>query len=218
MLFPPMLEAAARLAAQGHYRQFRKREGDDDCCATTIEDPLPADCIPYITHLMGTMAILARVGASDAVLAAALLHDYLEDVPDPHGAATIRDAVGAEVLALVRAVTEEKRPEQNSEDTWRVRKTEQIQHMAGMEENAVLLKTADLLHNLHSLLTDLEAASDAETVWSRLNAGPEDQIWYFSTMLEEARRRLDGHRLVNDLDRAVDKLRVWIPRPGPAKT
>ncbi len=218
MLFPPMLEAAARLAAQGHYRQFRKRDADDDCCATTIEDPLPTDCVPYITHLMGTMAILARVGAPDAVLAAALLHDYLEDVPDPNGAATIRDTVGEDVLDLVLAVTEEKRPEQNSVDTWRLRKTEQIQHMADMDENAVLLKTADLLHNLHSLLTDLAAAPDSDSVWSRLNAGPQEQLWYFSTTLEEARRRLGRHRLVSDLDRAVDQLRAWITRPGPAKT
>jgi len=218
MLFPPMLEAAARLAAQGHYRQFRKRDAGDDCCSTTSEDPLPTDCVPYITHLMGTMAILARVGAPDAVLAAALLHDYLEDVPDPNGAATIRDTVGEEVLSLVLAVTEEKRPEQNSVDTWRLRKTEQIQHMADMEENAVLLKTADLLHNLHSLLMDLDVAADAETVWSRLNAGPREQLWYFSTALEEARRRLGRHRLVVDLDHAVDELRLWVPRPGPTKT
>ncbi len=34
---------------------------------------------------MGTMTILARLGAPDEVLAAAALHDYLEDVPDPDG-------------------------------------------------------------------------------------------------------------------------------------
>ncbi len=213
-----MLEAAARLAAQGHYRQFRKRGPDDDCCATASDDPLPADCVPYITHLMGTMAILARVGAPDAVLAAALLHDYLEDVPDPNGAATIRDTVGEEVLGLVLAVTEEKRPEQNSVDTWHLRKSEQIKHMGEMEDNAVLLKTADLLHNLQTLLTDLDAARGEDGVWSRLNAGPQEQLWYFSTALEEARLRLGRHRLVIDLDRAVDHLRSRLRRLGPATT
>lgn len=206
-LYSPLLETAARLAAQGHYRQFRKRVGTDDCCASDVEDPLPADCVPYITHLMGTMAILARVGAPDEVLAAALLHDYLEDVPDPNGRETIRAAVGQEVLDLVLAVTEEKRPEQNSVDTWHLRKSEQIQKMGQMEEHAVLLKTADLLHNLFSMLSDLDAAADDNGVWDRLNAGPNEQLWYFSSVLEEARARLGRHRMVMDLERAVDDLR-----------
>ena len=60
MLFPPLLEAAARLAAQGHYHHFRKREPGDTCCEENSGDTLPADCVPYITHLMGTMGILAR--------------------------------------------------------------------------------------------------------------------------------------------------------------
>ena len=206
-----MLEAAARIAARGHYRHFRKRQQEDGGCDTTSNDPLPTDCVPYITHLIGTMGILARVGASDAVLAAALLHDYLEDVPDPNGPATIRNAVGDEVLDLVLAVTEEKRPEQDSADTWQVRKTEQIQKMAGMAEEAVLIKAADLLHNLLSLLSDLTTSREDASVWSRLNAGPERQLWYFTSVLEAARLRLGDHRLVIDLERAIDRLRLRLP-------
>jgi (p)ppGpp synthase/HD superfamily hydrolase len=211
-LFPPLLEAAARLAAQGHYHHFRKREPGDSCCEENSGDALPADCVPYITHLMGTMGILARIGARDELLAAALLHDYLEDVPDPQGRETIRAAAGDEVLALVLAVTEEKRPEQDSSDTWQLRKQEQIDQIARIPEEAVLLKSADVLHNLLSLLMDLDAAPDHETVWRRLNAGPERQLWYFEGVLEAGRRRLGSHRLMLEFADALDRLRRHLDR------
>ena len=154
--------AAARLAAQGHYGQFRKREGANGRCEPDPDQPLPADCIPYITHLVGTMGILARVGAPDNVLAAALLHDYLEDVPDPDGRATILEATGPEVLDLVLSLTEDKRPDLDSSDTWTVRKTEQIHRMADMAEDAVMIKAADLLHNIHTLLVYTSATRTGE--------------------------------------------------------
>ena len=205
-LFSSKLEAAARLAAQGHYGHFRKREAADACCQPDPDQPLPADCIPYITHLVGTMGILARVGAPDNVLAAALLHDYLEDVPDPDGQATILEAAGPEVLELVLSLTEDKRPDLDSTDTWKLRKTEQIHRMADMAEEAVMIKTADLLHNIHTLLGDLDAAPENDPVWARLNAGPELQLWYFSSARDVARHRLGDHRLVTALEDAVQLL------------
>jgi len=205
-LYSPKIEAAARLAAQGHYGHFRKREPGLDDCEQSESDPLPSGCVPYITHLMGTMGILARLGADDTVLAAALLHDYLEDVPDPDGPAKIREVVGDDVLQLVLAVTEEKRPELDSSETWEMRKSEQIEMIAGMPEGAVLIKSADLLHNLLCLLVDLEAAGNHESVWLRLNAGPKRQLWYFRSCLEAARRRLGRSRLLDELEQAVERL------------
>jgi (p)ppGpp synthase/HD superfamily hydrolase len=72
-LFSPLLEAAVRLAARGHYHQFRKNLTDEEG-ETPGGDFLP-DRVPYIAHLMGAMCILARVGVRDEVLAAAILHD-----------------------------------------------------------------------------------------------------------------------------------------------
>lgn len=216
-LYSPLIEAAARLAAQGHHGHFRKRETGDGCNESAADAPLPRGCVPYITHLMGTMGILARVGASDEVLAAALLHDYLEDVPDPAGPATIRSVVGDEVLRLVLEVTEEKRPELDSCATWPLRKNEQLQKMAGNSEGAVLIKAADLLHNLLCLLVDLDEAGDQEAVWLRLNAGPDRQLWYFSGGLDAARQRLGSHLLVDELERAVGQLRGRVARPEPTR-
>jgi hypothetical protein len=89
--------------------------------------------------------------------------------------------------------------------------------MAGNSEGAVLIKAADLLHNLLSLLVDLDEASDEESVWLRLNAGPNRQLWYFSSGLDAARRRLGPHRLVEELERAVGHLRGRVASLEPSR-
>jgi len=209
-LFSPLLEAAVRLAARGHYHQFRKHNTDelDD---GILNLPFFPDRVPYITHLMGTMCILARIGVRDEVLAASILHDYLEDVPDPDGRESIRSNLGEEVLSLVIEVTEHKRHELDQEATWEVRKQEQLDHLARMPRDAVLIKAADVLHNMQSLIADLGATDDPETVWTSFNAGPERQLWYFTGVIEAVRQRLGSHLLVRDLDQAIASLRPLVP-------
>ena len=209
-LFSPHLEAAVRLAARGHYHQFRKRLPDDPA-GDTPQNPLPEDAVPYVSHLIATMCILARLGADEDVLAAALLHDYLEDVHDPQGGATIRRELGPRVLELVKAVTEDKRPGRSESETWEVRKREQVESLEGMPRDAVLIKAADVLHNLVSLIADLNGCSDGDSVWARFNAGPERQMWYFEAVADGVRDRLGEHPLARELDTAIARVRSLTP-------
>jgi (p)ppGpp synthase/HD superfamily hydrolase len=208
-LFSPLLESAVRLAARGHYHQFRKQSADEQNAGSSSQPFLPSR-VPYVAHLMGTMCILARLGVRDEVLAAAILHDYLEDVPDPDGRESIRGDLGDEVLSLVLEVTENKRREVNEADTWEVRKQEQLEHIERMPREAVLIKGADVLHNLLSLLADLSAADNPETVWQRFNAGPEKQLWYFTSVVDAVENRLGDHPLAKDLRAAVDRLQPFV--------
>jgi (p)ppGpp synthase/HD superfamily hydrolase len=160
---------------------------------------------------MGTMCILARIGVRDEVLAAGILHDYLEDVPDPDGRENIRANLGDEVLGLVIEVTEHKRRDLDEEATWKVRKQEQLDHLHQMPRDAVLIKAADVLHNMQSLLADLGTADDPETVWSSFNAGPERQLWYFTSVIEAIGQRLGEHVLLRDLQLALTSVEPLIP-------
>jgi (p)ppGpp synthase/HD superfamily hydrolase len=203
----PRFERAVRLATRGHHFQFRKQDHDGSCCAT--EKPLPETCVPYVSHLMGVVAILAELGADDRTLAAAVLHDYLEDVPDPKGADAIREATDDETLALVRELTEDKRDHIAQEHTWDVRKREQLEAMHTMSNRAVTIKAADLLHNVSSLVFDLREASRPESVWSRFNAGRNRQLWYFEQVTAIVHDRLGhNHRLCQSLDDAIAAVRA----------
>lgn len=199
-----------RLAARGHYYQFRKGSNQDEQCGSPKEGPLPPGCVPYLTHLMGTACILARLGASDTVLAAALLHDYLEDVPSEDGAEQIRAVGGPEVLELVLAVTEDKRRDRDATETWEERKREQIARVAHIPVDAVLIKAADALHNLLSLRADLERAAQPAAVWERLNSEGSRQVWYFSSLADAVRTRLQEHPLVQELEEAVQRLQPYL--------
>ncbi|MCG6964724.1 MAG: HD domain-containing protein [Acidobacteria bacterium] len=209
-LYSALVEAAMRLAARGHYHQFRKGSSENEHCSPPREEPLPPGCVPYMTHLMGTACILARLGASDTVLAAALLHDYLEDVPSDDGPEQVRAATGPQVLDLVLAVTEDKRRERDATETWEERKREQIARVAHMPSEAVLIKAADALHNLLSLEADLEQADEPEMVWQRLNSEASRQIWYFTSLAAAIRARLQDHTLVRELEGAVARLQSHI--------
>ena len=209
-LYSHRLEAAVRLAARGHHRQLRKRDGTGTDCAGG-GTPLPADCVPYLTHLTGVACILARLGERDEVVAAGLLHDYLEDVPDPDGRERIRREVGEEVLELVLALTESGRDPSDPAGTWSARKQGAIDRVASMQRDAVVIKVADLLHNLSSLLVDLESAASPAAVWSRFNAGPSRQLWYSRGLLAAARQRLGPHPLLTEVDPLLTALEAHFP-------
>ncbi len=92
--------------------------------------------IPYMSHLLNVCKLLAERDCEEPVLAAALLHDIVEDT-----GVTIKEVetkFGKEIASLVAAATEpyklDKR-EFNETETWRERKEHTIQFI---KENASL--------------------------------------------------------------------------------
>lgn len=129
---------AIAFAAHAHRQQRRK----------------DAEATPYINHPVALVQILAvEAGIDDAdVLCAAALHDYLEDCCGDDGQATLvegrrllHERFGAEVLALVEAVTDDKSLPKAE------RKRRQVEHAAHLPHGARLVKLADKTANLRDL-------------------------------------------------------------------
>lgn len=138
--------------------------------------------IPYMAHLINVCKLLAENNCSDDVLAAALLHDVVEDT-----AVTIEEVettFGHAIADIVRGATElDKLEKKNSEkeDSWLNRKEHTIHflsHNATTEQ--LLVSGADKLDNLRSIIYDYTKIGD--TIWSRFNAGKEQQAWYYSAI------------------------------------
>jgi len=124
-----VIEAAA-FAADRHRGQRRK-----DAAAS-----------PYINHPLTVARILAvEAGVTDpVVLAAALLHDTVEDTQTTEG--ELRERFGDEVAAVVLEVTDDK-------DLDKVmRKRLQVEHAANLSSRAKLVKLADKTANLRDIL------------------------------------------------------------------
>jgi (p)ppGpp synthase/HD superfamily hydrolase len=112
---------------------------------------------PYITHPLAVALILARVSDSDDLIAAGILHDTIEDC-EPYGSVTremFADKFGERIAELVVAVTQDKTLPRA------VRKQHATEHLIEMDYDMLLLKTADMLHNLSELIEDVEESGNA---------------------------------------------------------
>lgn len=127
---PALILEAAAFAAEKHRSQRRK-----DKTAS-----------PYINHPIALAALLANEGAiSDAgVLAAALLHDTIEDTETT--AEELERHFGAGIKDIVLEVTDDKSLPKAE------RKLRQVQHAPHISREAKLVKLADKICNLRDIL------------------------------------------------------------------
>ncbi len=176
---------ALAIAARAHHGQVRK--GTD---------------VPYLTHPVHVARILDRYGFSEDLVLAGLLHDVLEDTDVPE--AELLRELGAEVTALVRAVTETKQ-EGGAERPWEVRKDEQLEHLSRASDDALALKAADALHNATETLRDVREHG-AATAFARFKRGPAPSIGYYRRIAHLCTERLDGHAIARELAAVVDDL------------
>jgi hypothetical protein len=151
--------------------------------------------IPYITHPVQVARILERYGFDEGLVIAGLLHDVIEDENVPPE--KLEEDFGHRVRALVCAVTEKKADESGAARPWGVRKREQLDHLNSAAPEIAALKAADALHNLTTIIADLDEHGD--TVWARFNAGPAALAGYYAEVASVVRRKLGEHPLAKAL-------------------
>ncbi len=101
---------------------------------------------PYVVHLAAVAKLVATVTDDPATLAAAWLHDTVEDTP-----ATFHDieqAFGPEVAKLVEQLTDVSRP---GDGNRAARKALDREHLAQAEPRAQTVKLADLIENARDI-------------------------------------------------------------------
>ena len=101
---------------------------------------------PYIAHPAAVVELVRSVPHSEAMLAAAWLHDTVEDTPV--ALEDIEREFGAEVAALVEQLTDVSRPEDGNR---RIRKAIDRAHTAQASPEAKTIKLADLIDNSRTI-------------------------------------------------------------------
>ena len=120
-----------------------------EVAAVQHDGQLRASGEAYINHPVGTAGICADLGLDNATLAAALLHDVVEDTGMPIEA--VREHFGDEVALLVDGVT---KLSQMSFSTVEEEQVENIRKMIvamAKDIRVILIKLADRLHNMRTL-------------------------------------------------------------------
>ena len=161
--------------------------------------------IPYVAHLLGVCSLVLVDGGTEDETIAALLHDALEDHPTETSREVIAERFGPMVLAIVEACTDTPPDyEGGPKPPWRQRKTAYLEHVSQVDAKGQRVALADKLDNARSILTDYRRIG--ESLWSRFNAGKEDQIWLFRSLVLAFRTAGATGFLVEEFDRTVSEL------------
>jgi (p)ppGpp synthase/HD superfamily hydrolase len=102
---------------------------------------------PYIVHPAEVAKIVRDAGGTDAMVAAAWLHDTVEDTGVT--IETIRAEFGTEVAELVEWLTDVSKPEDGPR--W-LRKKMDREHTAAAPAEAQTIKLADLISNTKTIM------------------------------------------------------------------
>src|ERR1039457_5654488 len=100
--------------------------------------------------------------------------------------AKIEAQFGREVAAIVEACTDSF--EAGPKRDWRERKEAYLEHLRHCDSASLIVVAADKLHNLTAIERDL--GQIGATLWSRFNAKPDLQRWYYDSVIEILNERL----------------------------
>jgi GTP diphosphokinase / guanosine-3',5'-bis(diphosphate) 3'-diphosphatase len=128
---PWLVRRAYDIAAERHRDQFRI-SGD-----------------PYITHLLEVAHILADMRLDATTLAAALLHDVIEDTEFP--LSRLQERFGEEVARLVEGVTKIGRLNMMAPEARQAENVRKMLLAMVHDVRVVLMKLADRVHNMRTL-------------------------------------------------------------------
>lgn len=195
--FSSIIEHAIELAAQWHDGTYRKSSWRDPA----FRSPEGTDpSVPVMSHVTMVGMMVQRAGWDEITVAAAFLHDVLED-PDRHKQymryEVLQSVMGAEVADRVLEVTEEKFDGSGNSRSWQQRKEGYISGLRSHSPEAIAISLADKTHNLWTMNESLSRGIDIFTTAPGrrgLNADPERQRWFHRAVLETS-REFDDPRL-----------------------
>ena len=136
---------------------------------------------PYILHPVEVMSIVAGMTEDEDVIAAAVLHDTVEDTSVT--AAAIEREFGPRVRDLVMAESEDKMKELPAEASWKLRKQATIDHLRTLNRDAKLICLGDKLSNIREMNRDHAAIGDK--IWERFNQKDKrEHNWYYRSICD----------------------------------
>lgn len=132
---------------------------------------------PYVIHVFEAMEIVATITNDPELLAAAALHDTVEDTDVTLD--DLREAFGPRVASLVEAESDAFVEGMDESATWRSRKQAAIDRLAAAPHDAKIVALGDKLSNMRAIARDYHR--DGDKLWSLFHApgGKADHEWHY---------------------------------------
>ncbi|MBO4571564.1 MAG: bifunctional (p)ppGpp synthetase/guanosine-3',5'-bis(diphosphate) 3'-pyrophosphohydrolase, partial [Bacteroidales bacterium] len=121
---------------------------------------------PYIVHPMEAVEIVSTMTTDQELLAAAALHDTVEDTPVT--VEQIRAEFGPRIADLVASESDTFEEGVSEEDSWHARKQAAIDRLARASHDAKIVALGDKLSNMRAIARDYAQQGDA--LWNLFHA------------------------------------------------
>lgn len=143
---------------------------------------------PYIVHPMEAVSIVATITSDQEILAAAALHDTVEDTDVTID--QIRSEFGDRVASLVSTETDVVFEDRSEEDSWHDRKQAAINRLAGVSREAKIVAIGDKLSNMRAIARDEFVKGAA--LWQIFHVqDPKEHEWHYRGLADSLRELSD---------------------------
>ena len=141
-----LLDRAIIFAVKAHHNTERRGKG-----------------FPYIVHPMEAVEIVASITPDQELLAAAALHDTIEDTDVT--VEQLQEVFGDRIAELVHSESDQLNGEvftggANEEETWHTRKQAAIDRLAAASHDAKIVAMGDKLSNMRAIWRDYQTKGD----------------------------------------------------------
>lgn len=158
-----LLDRAICFAVKAHANTERKGKG-----------------FPYIVHPLEAVVIVSTMTSDQELLAAAALHDTLEDTDTTYE--QLESEFGKRVADLVLQESDVKL-EGCAAATWHFRKQVAIEHLAAAPLDAKIVAMGDKLSNMRIIARDYSVIGDE--LWKRFHiSDPKEHAWHYYGLMQ----------------------------------
>lgn len=184
-----LLDRAIIFAVKAHHNTERRGKG-----------------FPYIVHPLEAMEIVATITPDQELLAAAALHDVIEDTEVTVD--ELREMFGERIARLVHAESDQIDgvlfDGQNEEETWHARKQAAIDRLAAAPHDAKIVAMGDKLSNMRAIARDYKEKGDA--LWSIFHVKDKASHEWHYRGLADSLSELSGTFAYQEFVRLIDEV------------
>jgi len=179
-----LLDRAIKFAVDAHEGAERRGKG-----------------FPYVVHPLEVVAICATITSDQEILAAAALHDVIEDTP--HTKEEIKELFGERIANIVAAESDNIDTTKSECETWKQRKIEAIERLKNASYDSKIVALGDKLSNMRAIARDFH--EQGEKFWSIFhNNDPKEHEWHYRG-LADSLRELEGTYAFNEFEFLINK-------------
>ena len=157
---------------------------------------------PYIVHPMEAVEIVATMTKDQELLAAAVLHDTVEDTDTT--VEQIRTEFGDRIASLVASESDIVVDGVNEEDSWHARKQAAIDRLARASHDAKMVALGDKLSNMRAIARDYAQQGDA--LWNLFHVKDRKEHEWHYRWLADSLRELQDSFAYKELEQLINQV------------